>query len=134
MKRNHTLVLAAGDLLALLAFVLLGQADHQTLNAANPLLGALPNVAPLAVAWLLVAWLLRAYPRGSVAPRLAPFLGRTALAWGIAAPIGLTLRMLWLGRGSVPTAFLLVTLGFGWLFLLAWRLVFWLVAIRKRAV
>ena len=86
MKRYSNIILAAGDLLALLAFVLVGQADHQTINPSNPLLGALPNFAPLAGAWLVLAVLLRAYPRASDHPRLAPFLGRAALAWVIAAP------------------------------------------------
>ncbi len=131
MKRYSNIILAAGDLLALLAFVLIGQADHQTLDASNPLLGALPNVVPLAGMWLLLAWLLRAYPRGGDHPRLAPFLGRAALAWVIAAPIGLLIRMVWLGRGAIPIPFLLVTLAVGGLFLLGWRLVFWLIFLRR---
>jgi hypothetical protein len=131
MKRYSNVILVAGDLLALLAFVLVGQADHQTLNAANPLLGALPNVVPVAGAWLALAFLLRAYPRAGDRPRLAPFLGRSALAWVIAAPIGLFIRMLWLDRGGIPIPFLLVTLAVGGLFLLGWRLIFWLIFLRK---
>lgn len=131
MKRYSNLILAAGDLLALLAFVFVGQADHQTINTANPLLGALPNVAPLAATWLLLAVLLRAYPRAGQQPALAGFLGRSALAWLIAAPIGLVIRMLWLGRGGIPLPFLLVTLAAGGLFLLGWRLVYWLVFLRS---
>jgi hypothetical protein len=131
MKRYSNIILAAGDLLALLAFVLIGQADHQTLNASNPLLGALPNFAPLAGAWLVFAVLLRAYPRAGDRPRLAPFLGRAALAWVIAAPVGLVIRMFLLDRGGVPIPFLLVTLGVGALFLLGWRLIYWLIFLRK---
>jgi hypothetical protein len=130
MKRYSNVILAVGDLLALLAFVLVGQADHSTINTANPLLGALPNVVPLAGAWLVIAWLLRAFPRGTQQPKLAAFLGRSALAWVIAAPIGLALRMLWLDRGGIPIPFLLVTLAAGGLFLLGWRLVFWLIFLR----
>ncbi len=130
MKRTSNALLAAGDLLALLAFVLVGQADHQTLSAANPLLGALPNVASLAIPWFVLAFLLRAYPRGASAPALPGFLGRSALAWVIAAPIGLVIRMLLLGRGGIPIPFLLVTLAAGGLFLLGWRLLFWLILLR----
>lgn len=130
MKRSLNVILAIGDLLALLAFVLVGQADHQTVNAANPLLGALPNVISLAIPWLIFAVLLRAYPRGAAAPALAGFLGRSALAWAIAAPIGLAIRMLYLGRGGIPIPFLLVTLAAGGLFLLGWRLIFWLLFLR----
>lgn len=130
MKRSSNLILAAGDLLAVLAFVLVGQADHQTINAANPLLGALPNFAPLAATWLALAVLLRAYPRAGQQPALASFLGRSALAWVIAAPIGLVIRMVWLGRGGIPIPFLLVTLAAGGLFLLGWRLIYWLIWLR----
>jgi hypothetical protein len=132
MKRYSNVVLAAGDLVALLAFVLVGQADHNTIDTANPLLGALPNVVPLAGTWLVVAALLRAFPRGSQPPKLPAFLGRSALAWVIAAPIGLALRMLWLDRGGIPLPFLLVTLAAGGLFLLGWRLVFWLLFLRRQ--
>lgn len=130
MKRYSNIILAAGDLLALLAFVLVGQADHNTINTANPLLGVLPNVAPLAGAWFVVAILLRAFPKSSQQPRLAVFLGGSALAWVIAAPIGLAIRMVWLGRGGIPIPFLLVTLAAGGLFLLGWRLIYWLIWLR----
>lgn len=132
MKRTSNALLAGGDLLALLAFVLVGQADHQTLNTANPLLGALPNVISLAIPWLLLAVLLRAYPRGAAPATLPAFLGRSALAWVIAAPIGLAIRMLYLGRGGIPISFLLVTLAAGGLFLLGWRLIYWLVWLRPQ--
>ncbi|MFZ2358394.1 MAG: DUF3054 domain-containing protein [Anaerolineae bacterium] len=132
MQRYANVILAAGDLLALLAFVLVGQADHQTVNAANPLLGALPNVVSLAIPWLLLAVLLRAHPRSAAPATLPGFLGRSALAWVIAAPIGLAIRMMYLGRGGIPIPFLLVTLAAGGLFLLGWRLLFWLIFLRPK--
>lgn len=131
MKRSHTLILAAGDLLALLLFVWLGQVDHQTLDRANPLLGALPTVAPLAGAWLIAAWLLKAYPRDGALPRLPVLLGRTTAAWLIAAPIGLMLRVFWLDLVTIPALFLLVTLAGGALFLWIWRSAFWLIMRRR---
>ena len=130
MKRYSNALLLGGDLLALLAFVLVGQADHQTLSASNPLLGALPNVVSLAIPWVILAVVLRAYPRGATPPTLTGFLGRSALSWFIAAPIGLAIRMLWLGRGGIPIPFLLVTLAAGGLFLLGWRLIYWLIWLR----
>lgn len=134
MKTYSNLILAIGDLVALLLFVLLGQADHATLAADNPIFHTLRNVVALAAPWLIVAWLLRAYPRGGQeqgAPSLPGFLGRSALAWVIAAPIGLFIRMLWLGRGGIPIPFLVVTLLAGGLFLLGWRLIYWLVFLRR---
>jgi hypothetical protein len=132
MKRSSISLLAAGDLLALLAFVLVGQAEHQTVSATNPLLGALPNLVSLAIPWLLLAVLLGAYPRGAERPTLPGFLGRSALAWVIAAPLGLVIRMVYLGRGDIPVPFLLVTIAAGGLFLLGWRLIYWLLVLRPR--
>lgn len=131
MSLSRTLILAAGDIVVLLLFVLLGQADHSTLNATNPIAGALPTLAPLTISWLIVAFALKAFPR---APQgLLPFLARSLLAWLIAAPLGLLLRSLLLDR-AVAIPFLLVTLGLGGLMLLAWRAVFWLAAMRQRTV
>ena len=64
MKPTMRLILAIGDLVALFAFVLVGQADHSTVSSTNPLLGALPNVISLGVPWFILAWLLGAFPRG----------------------------------------------------------------------
>lgn len=130
MSRSRTLILAAGDLIALLLFVVIGQADHNTLNQSNPILGALPNLVALAIPWLIVAFLLQAYPRKSMG--LAQFMGRSALAWLIAAPLGLWLRSILQNRAVIPVPFLIVTLLVGGLMLLAWRLVFGLVVMRKK--
>ena len=121
-----------GDLIDLLIFVVIGQADHNTLNQSNPILGALPNLVALAIPWFIVAFLLRAFPRKTM--RLPQFLGRSALAWLIAAPLGLLLRAILQHRGGIPIPFLIVTLLVGGLMLLGWRLVFWLVAMRKEPV
>ncbi|MFZ2487453.1 MAG: DUF3054 domain-containing protein [Anaerolineae bacterium] len=129
MKRTFPFLLL-GDLLILLVFVLIGQADHQTLNRSNPLVGALPNFLPLASAWLVMALVLRAYPRAALS--LRAFLARSALAWLLAAPLGLFLRMLLLQRGGVPLPFLLVTLSIGGLMLLGWRVLYWVGVLRKQ--
>lgn len=131
MPRSRTAILAAGDLIALLLFIIIGQADHSTLNQSNPILGALPNLLALAVPWAIVAFLLQAYPRRPMS--LAQFMGRSALAWVIAAPLGLWLRSILQARGGVPIPFLVVTLLVGGLLLLGWRLVFWLVTKGQRS-
>jgi hypothetical protein len=125
MRLAKPLILVAGDLIALTAFVLVGQADHNTVNLASPLLGALPNVLSLAVPWLVIGWILGAFPRDNF--QLQPFLARSLVAWIAAVPVGLVVRMLWLGRGGIPIMFLLVTLAAGGLFLLGWRLVYGLI-------
>lgn len=129
MSKSRNLILAAGDLIVLLLFVVIGQADHNTLNQSSPILGVLKNVVPLAVAWLAVAFLLQAYPRKTMS--LAQFMGRSALAWLIAAPLGLWLRSIVQNRSVIPIPFLLVTVFLGGLMLLAWRLVLALVVARK---
>ncbi|MER2599371.1 MAG: DUF3054 family protein [Caldilineales bacterium] len=128
MKRSSLLILLLGDLLALLIFVFIGQADHQTLNTANPLVGAMPNFLPLAAAWLLLAALLGAFAGPT---SLRGFMARSALAWLLAAPLGLLLRMVWLQRGGIPWAFLVVTLSAGGLLLLGWRLIAWRLWLRR---
>ena len=130
MSFSRNLILAAGDLIALLLFVVIGQADHNTLDQSNPILGALPNLLALAVPWLIVAFLLQAFPRRPMS--LAAFMGRSALAWLIAAPLGLWLRSILQDRSSIPIPFLLVTLLVGGLMLLIWRLVFALVTKGQR--
>jgi hypothetical protein len=113
----------AGDLLALLAFVYIGQRDHGLVDAANPLLGVLWTAAPFALVWLPVGLWLGIFPRlGRVNPRL--LLLRSLNAWLVAAPLGVILRAFWLGRAVIPTSFLVATLGFGGLFVLGWRLLF----------
>jgi hypothetical protein len=126
-------ILIVGDLLALIAFVGVGQADHGTMNDANPVWGVLQASWEFALLWLLSGWLLVAFP---------PFkdwtvrllLGRALLTWLVAAPLSLLLRSLVLGRSNIPTLFLAATLGFGILFLFAWRgllIVVWQIAARR---
>lgn len=121
-------LLLLGDLVALYLFVLVGQLDHELLPGTNPLWYTLTRALPFIAVWLASGWLLGAYwlPAGN--SRLFRWLGERALhTWLIAAPLGLLLRALLLGRAAIPTLFVVATLGFGALFLLAWRLLFGLV-------
>jgi len=119
-------VLLLGDLLAILLFVLVGQRDHNTVDAARPFLGLLRTAFPFLLAWVVVAWVVKAVPLRANGMRLPCLLARTVNAWFIAAPLALMLRAFLLGR-DIPPAFMLVTLTLGSLFVLAWRLAFgWL--------
>lgn len=127
MKRS-TLILLAGDLAALTVFVYIGQRNHETLDALRLLL----NVAAFGVPWVVAAWLVGAF-RGYTGeeesghegrPYGWMFMTRSLNAWLIAAPLGVILRALVLGRAVIPTAFALVTLGLGGAFVLGWRLAF----------
>lgn len=132
VRKSLTAILLAGDLVALLLFILLGQADHGTLNPSNPLSGAFSNVIAFVVPWLIAALVLGAYRGSSPSPELGKFLGTALLAWLVAAPWGMELRAILLDRGSIPVPFFLVTIGVGGAFLLLWRLIFWLVFLRRR--
>jgi hypothetical protein len=46
------------------------------------------------------------------------------IAWRVAAPLGVLLRALVLGRDSIPVTFLIVVLGVGGAFVLGWRLAY----------
>ena len=119
-------LLAAGDVLALLLFVSVGQRDHDLVNPRFPLVGALGMTALFALPWLAAAWRLGALTRAEPRAALLSFLGRALNAWLVAAPLGVLLRSLVLRRAVIPVSFLLAALAFGGLFLLAWRAAFWL--------
>lgn len=124
MTNRFPWMLLAGDCIALLAFVLLGQADHDTLSAANVLSHTARNWVSLGAPWIVMAMVLGAYPARNAALALRPFLLRSGLAWLLAAPMGLWIRKIWLARGAIPVPFLLVTLAAGGLMLLGWRAVY----------
>lgn len=119
-------ILLAGDLLAILLFVFIGQRDHNTVDTAQPLLGVLRTAFPFLLVWLIVVWPVRAVPLQAAEMRLPLLLGRAVNAWLIAAPLALMLRGFLLGGRTIPPAFMLVTLALGSLFVLVWRGVFWL--------
>jgi hypothetical protein len=127
IARPWWLLLFLGDLVALTLFVLAGQADHDLLPGTNPLWYTLTRGWPFLLVWLVVGWLVGAFrlPAGAAGWPLLRELGGSALhGWLIAAPLGVLLRALVLGRGVIPALFFLTTLGFGALFLLIWRLLF----------
>lgn len=121
-EQNLKIILAAGDIVALLLFVFIGQTDHQTVNAGNPLGGLLYGGAPFVIAWLVTAFLVGAYRADVWNVRI--MLTRSLTAWFIALPIGIVLRSLLLERSVIPLAFLLVAFAFGGLFVIGWRMAF----------
>lgn len=122
-----TLVLILGDWLALALFVLIGQFDHG-LVGANPLPRLLRTTAELALPWTVLGYLLGAF-RYSADWR--GFFGRFIVAWLAAAPLALLLRAFLHGQATIIVMFMLVTMGLGGGFLLAWRLIYFLLRRRK---
>lgn len=123
------IILLFGDCLALLAFVLVGQLEHGTLTLADPLATMAPLIIPLWTAWIGVSQLMGVGPtkQSNVGAR---WMIQSLVAWLAAAPLALVLRALWLGHSMIATSFVISGLGFGGLFLLAWRLAY--VFLRRR--
>ena len=147
LSRFAPLILLAGDLIAVVAFVAAGQREHELVNEASPVLGVLLTTAEFGVPWVVAGWLLGAFRVGDrVGAGLAPaqgdrplrfatgtfgkgrpyvsFLARSLNTWLVAAPIGILIRSYALGRAVIPTVFVVAALGFGGLFVLGWRAVF----------
>ncbi len=123
VSRFVPLILLAGDLIAVIAFVTVGQRDHELVNDANPVLGVLVTAGEFGVPWLIAGLLLGAFPRGDKLT-VRSLLARSLNTWLVAAPIGILIRSYALGRAVIPTIFLVATLGFGGVFVLGWRALF----------
>ena len=132
-EKTWRYLLIIGDLLALILFVWIGQTDHGTINDSNPILGTVKASWEFALMWLLIGWPLDAFPQFKDWT-VRTLLSRPLVAWLVAAPLSLLLRSLVLSRLNIPALFLAATLGFGILFLWAWRLLIILVwqAITRR--
>ena len=122
-EKTGRYLLIIGDLLALILFVWIGQTDQGTVKASWE----------FALMWLLIGWPLDAFPQFKDWT-VRTLLSRPLVAWLVAAPLSLLLRSLVLSRLNIPALFLAATLGFGILFLWAWRLLIILVwqAITRR--
>lgn len=122
-----TLVLILGDWLALALFVLIGQIDHEMVGA-NPLPRLLRTTAELALPWTVLGLLLGAF---RYTTDWRGFFGRFVVAWLAAAPLALLLRAYLHGQATIIVIFMVVTMSVGGGFLLAWRLIYFLLRRRK---
>ncbi len=123
MPKRYALLLLFGDGFALSLFVITGVLTHEQIFT---FIRFGLNIVPLMAAWTLAAWLWGAL-RVAELQSYRTMLGRTLTAWLIAAPIALVLRAYLTGTKYLIVIFLLVALGLGGAFLLAWRaLAVWL--------
>lgn len=121
-RRGPIVLLLAGDWLALGLFVVLGQLEHSLLeeNAVSRLLRGL---AEFVLPWTLVAIAMRAH-LWRAEQTAVDFLARSLNAWLVAAPLALVIRAVLRGQATIPVLFILVTVGLGGVFLLAWRAIY----------
>jgi len=123
MLKNVDRWQVVGDVVMLLAFILIGEQDHGFLDDPNIVWTVLRAMIVFGVPWLVAALWCNA---------LAPVSRTTLWRWWlatvqallIALPLGIWLRALWIDRAVVPTLFISATLGFGTLFILGWRIVY----------
>jgi hypothetical protein len=114
-----TLLLAVGDLLVLVGFLVIGELSHGVHPVESPLVVA-DTVAPFFVGWVVAALAVGAYAPGATRSVRTAVL-RAAAAWVGAAAIGLALRATTLFHGGSPLSFALVVTGTGVVSFSLWR-------------
>ncbi|MGH2448355.1 MAG: DUF3054 domain-containing protein [Chloroflexota bacterium] len=116
--RKLALVAAAGDVAILLIFAAAGRASHHEVGAESPA-GIVATALPFLVGWAIAAWRLKPYEYQKLIVS-----GKSARAaagtWLLAGVIGLFVRSL-LEFQIVPLPFVVITLGFNGVLLVAWR-------------
>jgi hypothetical protein len=133
-KSGRQVSLVVGDACVFLVFATVGWASH---GEQHPLWWVwLTSAAPYALFWFIIAPFWGVY-RPVVTTRTKAMLARTALAWVCAWPLGFLLRWLFTHQSEPLTlaqniSFAVTTLIFTAIFLEAWRLLFGLIANRKR--
>lgn len=123
-----------GDVVMLLAFIIIGEQDHGFLDDPAIVWTVLRALIVFGLPWLVAAvWCRALAPVGR--DTYWRWLLATLQALLIALPLGIWLRALWLDRAVVPTLFISATLGFGTLFILGWRAVYgiWRIRAASRA-
>lgn len=124
-------LLAAGDIVVFMVFAAIGRASHSEAAGFSALAEVAQTAAPFALGWFVVSPWLGAF-NADVTAQPRRMLGRTALAWLLALPVGLIVRALIIGRGS-PLSFAIVTFITALLMLLGWRGAYaWLAGRRGR--
>lgn len=122
MSRSSARVLAIGDLLALVVFVILGRIVHAGSGPIDWLANAPRIAAPFLLGWVIAAPVFGAYARAT-----APWTGRLLLNSAftlIAADLIAFAVRRYLFSDSVTVPFVLTAFAFTALLVLGWRLVF----------
>jgi len=115
----RTALLAAGDLLAILLFVAVGEYTH----GYNPLVDVgrvAGTFAPFLVGWLLMAGAAGLYASDAPAT-LGRTLGVTLLSWILAVVVAQALRATSVFHGNAAVTFAIVSVVVGGVLLCLWR-------------
>lgn len=126
---SRRIVLIIGDLITLILFAVIGRSTHGEAAGFDAAMQVLETAAPFLIGWFVAAPFVGAF-RANLLNRPGALLGRTALAWLIACPIGLGLRAL-IRQSPVIMTFALVTFATVLLMLLVWRGLFVLITRRS---
>lgn len=119
---RQTALLVAGDVATFVLFAVIGRASHSEAAGLSAIVEVAKTAAPFALGWFVVApWLGAFSPAVATEPR--QIVGRVALAWLLALPLGLVGRALLIGRGS-PLSFAVVTFLVALAMLLIWRVAY----------
>ncbi|AXR77769.1 hypothetical protein AArc1_1435 [Natrarchaeobaculum sulfurireducens] len=116
------LVLAIGDLVAIVALIVIGQLSHDIDPVTDPL-ASLESMVPFLIGWLVISLLAGVYAR-EIATSVARAARSTTVAWIAAVNVGLIIRSTPLFDGGSGWPFNLVLTGSGLVILLAWRLAY----------
>lgn len=118
-QAGRVAILAVGDLVVLLVFVVLGLSNHKETASLGKIVH---TAAPFVLAWFVIAPWLGAFGRLGSAATTGPrrLFARTAAAWPVAWAAALILRGL-LFRDDVTVAFSVVALLINAVLLLGWR-------------
>lgn len=132
--RTQIIILIAGDIIVIALFLLIGEIQHGLIETYNPILRTLAQAAMVAPPVILLSWLLGCYTHLPFRNRrdVALFLLRSALAWVLAAPLGLVIRAWGLQAPTIVMPFVNAALAFGGLLLLMWRGAYALIAFTRR--
>jgi hypothetical protein len=112
--------LVVGDILVFLVFSLIGRISHGEPADLTALPQVVGTAAPFAVGWFIVAPFVGAYRR-DITTRPREMARRTAFAWVLACPVGLTLRGIFVDHSAPPLSFAIITLLFVLIIMLLWR-------------
>jgi len=113
---NHEI----GDILVFLVFSVIGRISHGEPVGLTALPQVVGTAAPFAAGWFIVAPFVGAYRR-DITEQPRQMAKRTAFAWVLACPVGLTLRGIFVDRGVPPFSFAIITLLFVLIVMLLWR-------------